>query len=60
MAVIVLVVMVLLVFMLIKYRASKQSDDYEPPHIEGNQWLLKQFGLGFQLLIVAFLSVVIC
>ena len=28
-----------LVIILIKYRASKQSPDYEPPHIEGNPWV---------------------
>ena len=37
MSVIVIVVFAILVFVLIKYRASKQSDDYEPPHIEGSQ-----------------------
>ena len=33
---IVIVVLAILVFVLIKYRASKQSEDYEPPHIEGS------------------------
>ena len=33
---IVIVVFAILVFVLMKYRASKQSKDYEPPHIEGN------------------------
>ncbi|MFJ8063696.1 hypothetical protein ACIQYS_03615 [Psychrobacillus sp. NPDC096426] len=33
---IVLVVFAILIFVLIKYRASKQSPDYEPPHIEGS------------------------
>ena len=36
MALVVIVVFAILVFVLIKYRASKQSTDYEPPHIEGN------------------------
>ena len=39
MAFILLVVYVLLVFMLTKYRASKQSKDYEPPHEEGSKAL---------------------
>jgi len=36
MAFVVIVVMALLVYMLVKYRASRLPDDYEPPHIEGN------------------------
>ena len=35
MSFVVIVVFAILVFVLIKYRASKQSPDYEPPHIEG-------------------------
>lgn len=57
MAVIVIVVMVLLAYMLIKYRASKQSDDYEPPHIEGNLWV-EAICVGVPILIVAYLSFV--
>jgi cytochrome aa3-600 menaquinol oxidase subunit II len=57
MAVIVIVVFSLLAFMLIKYRASKQSEDYEPPHIEGNIWV-EIVCVGIPILIVAFLSVV--
>ena len=60
MSFIVIVVFAILVFVLIKYRASKQSPDYEPPHIEGKSCWLKQFVLGVPVLIVAFLSVVIC
>lgn len=57
MAAIVLIVFVILVFMLIKYRASKQSDDYEPPHVEGNhivEWII----VGVPVLIIIFLSIV--
>ncbi|RFU62866.1 cytochrome aa3 quinol oxidase subunit II [Peribacillus glennii] len=52
---IVLVVFALLVFMLVKYRASKQSKDYEPPHIEGSA-LVEALCIGIPILIVAFLS----
>ncbi|WP_431027741.1 cytochrome aa3 quinol oxidase subunit II [Lysinibacillus sp. LZ02] len=52
---IVLVVLALLVFMLFKYRASKQSPDYEPPHIHGH-WLVETICIGVPILIVLFLS----
>mgnify|MGYP003557495208 FL=1 len=52
---IVLVVFALLVFMLFKYRASKQSPDYEPPHIHGH-WLVEAICIGIPILIVIFLS----
>ncbi|MEG0437722.1 MAG: cytochrome aa3 quinol oxidase subunit II [Solibacillus sp.] len=54
---IVLVVFAMLVFMLIKYRASKQSPDYEPPHIEGH-WLVETIMIGIPVIIVIFLSFV--
>ncbi|PLT32924.1 cytochrome aa3 quinol oxidase subunit II [Bacillus sp. V5-8f] len=54
---IVLVVFALLVYMLVKFRASKQSKDYEPPHIEGNK-LVEAICIGIPILIVAFLSYV--
>ncbi|WP_085992582.1 cytochrome aa3 quinol oxidase subunit II [Oceanobacillus senegalensis] len=57
MAVIVIVVFVLLVIMLIKYRASKQSEDYEPPHIEGNP-IVEGIIVGIPVLIIIFLSIV--
>jgi cytochrome aa3-600 menaquinol oxidase subunit II len=57
MSVIVIVVFALLVRMLVKYRASKQSDDYEPPHIEGNLWV-EVICVGIPVLIVAYLSFV--
>jgi cytochrome aa3-600 menaquinol oxidase subunit II len=57
MSFIVIVVFSLLAFMLIKYRASKQSEDYEPPYIEGNPWV-EAVCIGIPILIVAFLSVV--
>lgn len=57
MSVIVIVVMVILAFMLIKYRASKQAEDYEPPHIEGNPWV-EAVCVGIPVIIVAYLSFV--
>ncbi|MCG3088889.1 cytochrome aa3 quinol oxidase subunit II [Sporosarcina cyprini] len=39
MAGILLVVYILFTFMLVKYRASKMDDNYEPPHEEGSKWL---------------------
>lgn len=57
MTVIVIVVMAILAFILIKYRASKQRDDYEPPHIEGNMWV-EIVCVGIPVLIVAFLAFV--
>jgi len=51
------VVLGLLIFMLVKYRASKQSEDYEPPHIEGNT-LVEVICVGIPVIIVAFLSYV--
>ncbi|MGE7186768.1 cytochrome aa3 quinol oxidase subunit II [Peribacillus sp. NPDC006672] len=57
MAFVVLVVIVLYVFMIMKYRASKQRDDYEPPHIEGSK-VLEIIWVAIPILIVAFLSFV--
>ena len=57
MSVIVIVVFAILVFVLIKYRASKQSPDYEPPHIEGNLWV-EAICVGVPVLIVAYFSFV--
>lgn len=57
MSFIVIVVFSLLIYMLVKYRASKQSADYEPPHIEGNIWV-EVIMVGIPVLIVAFLSYV--
>lgn len=55
MAGVVLVVIVLYAFMLTKYRASKSSADYEPPHIEGNKYL-EALWIGIPIIIVAFLG----
>ncbi|OZI12223.1 cytochrome aa3 quinol oxidase subunit II [Bacillaceae bacterium SAS-127] len=57
MAGILLVVYVLYVFVLTKYRASKLDKDYEPPHEEGNHWL-EIIWTVIPILIVTFLSVV--
>ena len=57
MSFIVIVVFAILVFVLIKYRASKQSQDYEPPHIEG-KFLVEAICVGVPVLIVAYFSFV--
>lgn len=54
---IVIIVLAILVFVLMKYRASKQSDDYEPPHIEGST-LVEAICIGIPVIIVIFLSVI--
>lgn len=54
---IVIVVLAILVFVLFKYRASNQSKDYEPPHIEGSV-LVEAICIGVPIIIVIFLSVV--
>lgn len=54
---VVLIVFAMLVFMLVKYRASKQSPDYEPPHIHGH-WLVESIMIGIPIIIVVFLSFV--
>ncbi|MDR0268219.1 cytochrome aa3 quinol oxidase subunit II [Paenibacillus sp.] len=57
MALVLIVVYILYIYMLTKYRASKTSDDYEPPHMEGNKWLEIIWTL-IPIIIVAILSVV--
>ncbi|WP_077622953.1 cytochrome aa3 quinol oxidase subunit II [Sediminibacillus massiliensis] len=57
MSFIVIVVFAMLAYMLIKYRASKQKEDYEPPHIEGNP-IVEGIVVGIPILIVVFLSIV--
>lgn len=54
---IVAVVMILWIYMLVKYRASKQDKDYEPPHIEGSH-LLETVWTAIPVIIVIFLSVI--
>ncbi|GIO25938.1 cytochrome aa3 quinol oxidase subunit II [Ornithinibacillus bavariensis] len=56
MAFIVIIVITLLIIMLVKYRASKQPDDYEPPHIKGNP-ILEAIIVIVPVLIVTFLSI---
>lgn len=57
MSIIVLIVFGILIYMLVKFRASKQSEDYEPPHIEGSK-LVETICVGIPILIVGFLSIV--
>ncbi|MCL6574276.1 MAG: cytochrome aa3 quinol oxidase subunit II [Bacillus sp. (in: Bacteria)] len=54
---IVIIVFAILVFMLVKYRASKQSKDYEPPYIEGSKWV-EAICIGIPIVIIIFLSVI--
>ncbi|WP_419883032.1 cytochrome aa3 quinol oxidase subunit II [Peribacillus sp. B-H-3] len=54
---ILLVVYVLFVIMLTKYRASKADKDYEPPHDEGSK-VLETIWIAIPVIIVAVLSVV--
>ena len=57
MAFILLVVYCLFIFMLFKYRASRQKADYKPPHIEGSK-VLETIWIVIPILIVTFLSIV--
>ena len=57
MLVILVVVIAVFIFMLVKYRASKQSKDYEPPHIEGSV-VVETIWTAIPIFIVTFLSVV--
>ncbi|MFJ7746508.1 cytochrome aa3 quinol oxidase subunit II [Peribacillus sp. NPDC097295] len=57
MSIIVLVVFGILIYMLVKFRASKQSEGYEPPHIEGSK-LVEAICLIVPIIIVGFLSVI--
>lgn len=57
MSFIVITVFAMLIYMLIKYRASKQPDTYEPPHIEGNA-IVEAICVGIPILIVTVLSVI--
>ncbi len=57
MAGILIVVYILYVFMLVKYRAKKSNEDYIPPHDEGNKWL-ELIWTAIPVVIVIILSVV--
>lgn len=57
MVIVVIVVFAFLAYMLIKYRASKQPDDYEPPYIEGNP-IVESIIVGIPVIIIVILSVV--
>ena len=57
MAVVLIVVYVLYVFMLVKYRATKKTESYEPPHVEGSKWLEVTW-TAIPIIIVIVLSVV--
>ncbi|CAM3820310.1 MULTISPECIES: cytochrome aa3 quinol oxidase subunit II [Mesobacillus] len=57
MAFVVIVVFVLFIVMLVKYRASKQNENYEPPHIKGSK-VIESIFVGVPIIIVIFLSVI--
>lgn len=57
MSFIVLTVFVILAYMLMKYRASKQSPDYKPPHIKGST-MIEIICVGIPVLIVAYMSII--
>lgn len=57
MAIVVVAVFALLIYIVFKYRASKQSEDYEPPHIEGNS-IVESIIVGIPVIIIIFLSIV--
>lgn len=57
MSFIVLIVFVILAYMLMKYRASKQSPDYKPPHIKGSA-MVEIICVGIPVLIVAYMSII--
>ncbi len=55
MSFIILIVFVLLAYMLVKFRASKQSPDFKPPHIKGST-KVEIICVGIPVLIVVYLS----
>lgn len=57
MAFIVIVVVALFVYMIVKYNASKQRENYEPPYIEGNM-IVELVCVGIPVLIVIALSII--
>ena len=57
MAIVVIAVFALLIYVVVKYRASKQDPDYEPPHIEGNP-IVETIIVGIPVIIIIFLSIV--
>jgi cytochrome aa3-600 menaquinol oxidase subunit 2 len=57
MAVVVIVVFALFTMYVIKYRASRQKENYEPPHIEGNP-IVESIIVGVPVIIIIFLSIV--
>ena len=57
MAIVVIAVFALLIYVVVKYRASKQDPDYEPPHIEGNP-IVETIIVGIPIIIIIFLSIV--
>ena len=53
MAIVVIAVFGLLAYVVVKYRASKQDPDYEPPHIEGNP-IVESIIVGIPVIIIIF------
>ncbi|SDJ45384.1 cytochrome aa3 quinol oxidase subunit II [Salimicrobium halophilum] len=54
---VVVVVFVLLIYILVKYRSTKTASDYRPPIIKGNIWV-EITTIGIPVLIIVFLSFV--
>ena len=57
MSFIVLIVFVILAYMLIKFRASKQNSNYKPPYIKGST-KVEIICVGIPVLIVTYLSII--
>ncbi|WP_432359842.1 cytochrome aa3 quinol oxidase subunit II [Sporosarcina sp. UB5] len=57
MAIVVISVFALMIYVIYKYQASKQSEDYEPPHIEGNA-IVESIIVGIPVIIIIFLSII--
>lgn len=57
MSIVIVVVFAILIFVLVKYRASNLPEDYEPPHMEGNKWV-EAICVGIPILIVTYFSFV--
>lgn len=57
MAVILIIVWVLFIYMIAKYRSSNLPEDYEPPYMKGSKWM-EILWTSLAIAVVAYLSVV--